>query len=388
MTRRRRGRATERRSRYHDHGMTNLRRGAGAIVLASGFALAPGACHSGLRASRDGAVEQPRLATDGQGGDEVRAADAVDTAVGSPAEAGGAIPDGLVPNCGMTTYRSEWAFADVLAVIDRSSSMALGMASDAPCDPGASDCTTRWEAVRLALRDVVPSKPHFRWSTLMFSSPGAASCEVGPNPQVPMMESAADAIDRAMSSAVPGGDSPTGAAIRAATAYLAGLADNAVKAILLFTDGEPRCGGVDSGSEWTEALDAISAAKAQGFPVGVFGLGPNPGDLDRLANAGGTTRAFPATSVQQLEDSLGEAFFNPEGGVRTCTFQTLQPPPDPALVYVFLNGEAVPRDGVNGWSFGAANVDIVLNGTSCDLSLTLNPVELAILFGCGQPAPL
>jgi Mg-chelatase subunit ChlD len=367
--------------------MTNLRRAAGAIALASGFALAPGACHSALHASRDGAVEQPRPATDAQRADDAQAGDAVDTVVGSPADAGGAIPDGLLPNCGMTTYRSEWAFTDVLAVVDRSSSMALGMASDAPCDTGASDCTTRWDAVRLALRDVVPSQPHLRWSTLMFPSPGAASCEVGPSPQVPMMESAADVIDSAMSSAAPGGDSPTGAAIRAATAYLAGLADNASKAILLLTDGEPRCGGVDGGSEWTEALDAISAAKAQGLLVGVVGLGPNPGDLDRLANAGGTTRAYPATSVKQLEDTLAGIFFNPEGSVRTCTFRTPQPPPDQALVYVFLNGEAVPRDGSNGWSFGATNVDIVLNGTSCDLSSTLNPVELAIVFGCGQPVP-
>ncbi|MBN2575552.1 MAG: VWA domain-containing protein, partial [Deltaproteobacteria bacterium] len=286
--------------------------------------------------------------------------------------------------CLTTTTTTVWGWADVLALVDRSSSMGLSMAGDEPCAPAGTHCTTRWDAVRSALLNLVPWQSHVRWGTLVFPSPGAESCAVGPTPQVPVMENAADAIGRAMSSVAPGGESPTGAAIRAAVAYLGDLADRDVKGIVLFTDGEPGCGGVDGGAAWAEALDAAAAAEAQGYPLFVFGLGPNPGDLDRLARAGGTDLYYPATSGQQLDDALGSIFWNPGDFVRSCSFATYEPPPDPTRVYVFLNGEPIPRDSNDGWSFGSQNSYIVLNGESCERLQSLDAVELAILFGCGD----
>jgi hypothetical protein len=369
--------------------MANAWRAAGGVWLASGLGLVAGACHSGLRVPRDAAVEQPAPAADGEGGDDVLAAAdvaAVDTA-DVPGDAGWFLPDGLGPICLTMTARSEWAWADIVAVVDRSSSMGLSIAADMPCAPGATDCTTRWDAVRGALLDLLPYPPHYRWGVLMFPSPGGGSCEVGPTPQVPCMENAAGAVETAMSALAPGGESPTGAALRAATAYLAGLSDHDFKAIMLFTDGEPSCGGVDGGSEWAEALDAANAAMAQGYPIAVVGLGPNPGDLDALAKAGGTDRYYPATSRRQLDDALATIFWNPGDLRYTCTFAIGEPPPDPARVYVFINGEPIPEDGNDGWSFGATTSTIVLNGRACELTLTLNPVEVAVLFGCSDAVP-
>jgi hypothetical protein len=357
----------------------------GGIGLASGLVLVAGACHSGLRVPRDAALEQSPAVADRQGSDappsppDIALVDTVDV---PPVDARWRLPDGAGPICWQMIATSEWAWADVVTVIDRSTSMGLSLGADVPCEPGAGDCTTRWDAVRSALLGVVLVEPHFRWGTQMFPSPGAASCEVAPAPEVPMLEDAAEAIDRALGSASPGGDAPTAAAIRAATAYLAGLADQDYKAMMLFTDGEPGCGSVDGGSGWDEALAAAAVAQAQGYPIFVFGLGPNPGDLDRLAKAGGTERYFPATSRQQLETALGSLFWH--GDSRSCTFVGSQPPPDPALVYVFINGEPIPYDGIDGWSFGWMSSTIVLNGRSCELTLTLNPVEVAVLAGCGD----
>ena len=365
--------------------MANAWRASGGVLLASGLVLVGGACHSGLRVSRDAAVEHAATGADGQGNDDVRAAADValgDTIDALAVDARWSVPDGVGPICWTMVATSEWAWADVLAVVDRSSSMGLGMAADVPCEAGAADCTNRWDAVKSALLEIGLAQPHFRWGTLMFPSPGAGSCTVEPAPQVPVMENAADAIDRAMSAVAPSGDTPTGAAIRAATAHLAGLADHDYKAIMLFTDGEPSCGGVDGGSEWAEALDAASAAYALGYPIYVFGLGPNPGDLDRVANAGGTRRYYPATSRQQLDDVLDSLFFH--GDSRSCNFATYGPPPDPTRVYVFINGEPIPQDGNDGWSFGWTDSVIVLNGRACELTLTLNPVEVAILLGCAD----
>jgi Mg-chelatase subunit ChlD len=369
--------------------MRNSWRGAGAVWLASELALASAACHSGLHVPRDAAVESAPTAADGQESADMRAAaDATlaDAVEAKALDARWSIPDGLGPICLTMVATSAWAWADVLAVIDRSSSMGLGMAADVPCEPGAGDCTTRWDAVKSALLEVGLVQPHFRWGTLMFPSPGSDGCAVAPAPEVPVMENAADAIERAMTTAAPGGETPTGAAISAAAAYLAGLAEQDYKAMMLFTDGEPSCSGVDSGSEWSDALAAATAASAQGYPIFVFGLGPNPGDLEQLAKAGGTDRHFSATSRQQLENALDSLFFFP-GDVRTCTFSTYEPPPDPTQVYVFINGELIPQDGNDGWTFDWANSSIVLNGRSCELTLTLNPVEVAVLFGCGDAGP-
>jgi hypothetical protein len=343
-----------------------------------------GACHSGLRVPRDAAIEQAPGLGDGQGSDAPPSPSDVswvDTVNVTPLDAGWYLPDGIGPICWRMVATSGWAWADVLAVLDRSSSMGLAMAADLPCAPGAGDCTTRWEAVKSALLGIGLAQPHFRWGALMFPSAGAGLCDVAATPQVPMLEDAAGAIDRAMSAGAPGGDRPTGAAIRAATAYLAGLADRDYKALMLFTDGVPGCGGVDGGSAWAEALDAAAAAFAQGYPLFVFGLGPNPGELDRLAAAGGTGRYYPATSRPQLEAALGSLFRY--GDSRSCIFVSSLPPPDPALVYVFINGEPIPRDDLDGWSFGGTTFAIVLNGRACELTLTLNPVEVAVLAGCG-----
>jgi hypothetical protein len=369
--------------------MANVCRDLCGLWLASSFVLVSGACHSGFHLPRDAAVEPAAAAPDGEGSDEVRAvADGAlaDTVDAEAVDARWSIPDGLGPICMTMSSTSEWAWTDVLAVVDRSSSMGLDIGADLPCETGAGDCTNRWDAVKSALLEVGLAQPHFRWGTLMFPSPGAESCAVGPAPQVPIMENAADAIEAAMSTVSPSGNTPTGAAIRAATAHLAGLAGGDFKAIMLFTDGEPSCEGVDGGSEWAEALDAAAAAEAQqGYPIYVFGLGPNPGDLDRLAKAGGTERFYPATSRRQLQETLGSLFFH--GDVRSCTFAADEPAPDPTRVYVYINGEPVPQDGNDGWSFGWTTSTIVLNGSSCELILTLDHVELVVLFGCGDAGP-
>ncbi len=365
--------------------MANGWRARLGLGLASGLALAPGACHSGLRLSRDAAVDAPSAADRPEPGDLTVVPDAIppDTLDVGTADAGWLMPDGLGPICGTLYRKTVSAPVDILAVVERSSSMTLALAAEGPCQPGEIDCMTRWEAVRLALSELTRNYPRLRWGTLLFPTPGGGACEVAATPQVPVPADPVDAIELAMSSTTPAGDSPTAAALGAAVAHLASLADSYEKMIVLFTDGEPSCEGVDGDAAGAEAVAAAGTAWAAGYQVYVIGLGPSPGDLDRLAKAGGTTSYYPVASRQQLDrlvqpPCIGCSLASP------CTLGGVEPP-DPTRVYVYLNGAPVPRDEVDGWTFRASSSTFLLVGSYCDMATSLESVEVAIYFGCPEP---
>jgi hypothetical protein len=292
-------------------------------------------------------------------------------------------------NCGNTTSDSTRQPADVLLVLDRSSSMNYSTSSDANCGSGATGCTARWPALTSAVNSTLSSTSGaVNWGLKLYTSPGGSACTVNAGVEVPISATSVAAIQTQISNTKPGNNTPTAQAIKAAADYLKTVTDPNGKFILLATDGEPNCGGSGSSGSGTTnvqgTIDAITATKAAGFPVYVVGIGPSVGNLDNFAAAGGTTNYFPATSPQALTD----AFASISKLVATCVFTSTKPPADPNNIAVYLNTNLVAKDDVDGWAFGADPSTIVLHGAACTEAMAATGSSVQILFGCpGGPPP-
>ena len=294
--------------------------------------------------------------------------------------------------CGFVTSTMIRSTTDVLLVLDRSSSMGKSLVSDCLCTAGTGDeggsvcsgtagCTDRWTAVKGAVVQVIASTADIHWGVELFPTPAGSLCSVSPTPQLPVGHDSGAMAQAQLDANSPAGNTPTAAAISAATAYLSALTDQSLRVIVLATDGEPNCGVGQSsptGNDLEATVAAITAAGRAGFLVYVLGAGPSVGDLDTMAQAGGTARHYPATSPEQLS----AAFSMISQVLTSCTFTLADPPPDPNNVAVYENKQLVPKDSTNGWNFGTTTSTILLLGSYCDNLRVAETTTVQILFGC------
>jgi hypothetical protein len=203
--------------------------------------------------------------------------------------------------------------------------------------------------------------------------------------EVAVGNNSAAAIQTNIASTSPSGSTPTARAITAATSYLKTVTDANAKVILLATDGEPNCrSGSSSGtSDVDGTLTAIDAALTAGYKVYVIGIGPEVGNLDNFALAGGTDHYFPANSAADLANALAAI----SKAVSSCTFELSETPPDPANVAVYLDGALVPMDANNGWAFASTAKTVVLTGATCEKVTSGEASKVQVLFGCPGQAP-
>jgi len=317
-------------------------------------------------------------------------------AAGVSGTGGTAVPS-TAGNCGSVTSKADRVPADVLLVQDASGSMTWSIAQDCDCQgsrnsstPPCQDrtnCVDRWSTLKSAVSAAVTANNGINWGLELFADPkdqSSQQCSVAAIPQVPIGNNTAAAIQQVLASVTPKSSTPTASAIKNATTYLKTVSDSNKKAILLATDGEPNCGGGQSNiTDLPNTLAAIKAAADAGFPVYVVGIGPSVGNLDSMAQNGGTSTYYPASSPQQLNDALAAI----SKVVASCSFTSTTPPPDLSLVYVYVDKQIVPKDASNGWAFGADNSTIVLHGSVCDAVMAGTSKLVEIVFGCPGIAP-
>jgi len=332
----------------------------------------------------------------------------LDTSPTSTGNAGNAGSTGSPPtssaNCGQQTMNTSKQAVDVLLVLDRSGSMGDDIAQDCKClsssnssnaaCPNLTTCKDRWSTVSSAVTATVASTPDILWGLKLFSTPeggntgrirgGGSACGVSNQVEVPVSANSAHAIQQVIAATSPANNTPTAAAITAATAYLKTVNDPNNKVILLATDGQPNCApGGASNSDVDGTIAAITAAKTAGFQVYVIGIGPSVGNLDKFAAAGGTGKYFPATSTKDLVDALASISVT----VGSCSFMLATAPPDTNNVAVYLDKSLLKRDPNNGWGFGATFQTIVLNGDPCNKIKSGKASTVQVLFGCPNTVP-
>jgi len=133
-----------------------------------------------------------------------------------------------------------------------------------------------------------------------------------------------------------------------------------------------------------QAVQSIAAAGIPVYVVGVPGSAPYASLLDELAIAGGTGRgsepqyyAIDTADQGALAGALSSIAAKITG---SCTLSLGNAPPDPGLVNVFFDEQALPQSGPDGWSLDGTTVTIA--GASCQKILDGDVLDVRIVAGC------
>lgn len=285
-----------------------------------------------------------------------------------PSGAGG----GGGSSCGGELFQSSHVQANFLIVLDHSGSMmeevnGTGMA--------------KWTIATAALRQVTTQyQSQIRFGLSMFSTP--QNCNAGMN-HVPVGDATAAQISMAMPATANGSGTPIAAALRQASTH-AGLMDpSRANFVMVVTDGKENCAGKP-----VDEVKALAAANIKTFVVG-FGSDVDATMLNNMAVSGGTARnTTPRYYQADNQTTLSAAFNSIAMGAIGCDFKLAQAPPDPSKIFVYVNGQLIPRDTTKkvGWDYnGPANDRVTLYGTVCDAVANDPTAKVQIIYGCPDP---
>lgn len=296
-------------------------------------------------------------------------------------------------NCGATTNELVKKPADLLLVLDRSSSMTRAMDSSNNCSATSTTCKQRWATMISSLTTVLDtSSADVYWGLKFFTSPAGANgsaCYVSSGVEVAVAPNNAATIQAQINEAGTSSYTPTRVAIETAVTYLDTVTDSNPKYILLATDGEPNCapGVSDTRAADLEAtIEAAQAAADAGYKVFVIGVGPEVGNLTAMAVAGGTTDFYPATTPEQLSEALESIVGTVAAG---CTYPVgATEVVNPNAIGVYLDKALVPQSATDGWSIDATNTTITLNGSYCASVTSGEKSVVQIFLPCKATDPL
>lgn len=326
-----------------------------------------------------------------------------------------------VQGCNDLEVEFESITPTILVLVDRSSSMF---------DQPLADYPNRWEPLKEALvgrHGVVTSfQRGIRFGFAAYSHQaqnGAGACplfnatEIGTNNYETIKDEydavSSDLVDPSVppvnDSNPSKGETPTGAALRAATDILSNFSAVGPKYILLVTDGEPdTCQAPDPQCGQDESIAAAQAAYAQGIGIYTIGVGEiGLSHLQDLANAGSglpvQQRPLPANCEEfqfnqgTYSTSGGNAtVFNPSdpeqlkadiagvvGSTRSCVYTMNEEVElDKAHLGTVLVNDVMARyDDKDGWRMNSPT-ELELLGASCiAVKTTINP-DVFISFPC------
>jgi hypothetical protein len=333
-------------------------------------------------------------------------------------------PEACGEFCGETFLHEVTAPPNLYFLVDRSGSMGAFV-------DGAS--LTKYDMARKVLGDLLTVIGHrVRYGASIFPA-DTESCGGGLEVFVPTLGGlpACDGsfdpqlVDflRRFGNFAPGGSTPTAAALTELRSELQGLDGDTY--LVLLTDGAPNCNlDTTCGSDQcTLNIEGASVARractpdfnccdadntgpgapgycvdgdatehqiarlaAHGVPtfvVGMPGAEPYSDLLARLAVAGGTARqGAVAYYAVKDQDELQQALYAIGTGVAiSCSIQLDAPPDDPGMVNVYFDGELVPADPDNGWSWDGDS-EIRVNGEACDRLKAGDVIDARAVFGC------
>jgi hypothetical protein len=329
--------------------------------------------------------------------------------------------------CGVTSVEASFSAANVLLVIDKSSSM-----DDMP--EGFE--LKKWEALKAALEGALDeASPDMSFGLLLYPF-GTESqiplecfdgcCEVPKGPaavQVPVTagESGTSQIMQALAETSPGGGTPTAAALDAALTYFTTGEGQSLKGdryVLLATDGGPNCdpdntcdaahctpnldGQCEAGNccagegayclddaAVVEKLEALAAAGIPTFVVGIPGTEKYAEYLDAFAIAGGVTSpnappAYYAVAASGGVEQLSRTFIDITTHlVRSCNVDLGEAPGDKNLVNVAVDCQVIPFADGSGWDIDLEQPSqLAIAGEACEKLKTQGAERVDVVYGC------
>ncbi|HVJ94009.1 MAG TPA: vWA domain-containing protein [Labilithrix sp.] len=199
----------------------------------------------------------------------------------------------------------------------------------------------------------------------------------------------------------PAGGTPTEPALEGAIAHAKSIKTSGKNvAVILATDGEPQ--DCDSDTEGVKTI-AANGVKA-GVRTYVIGVGPSTGNLNGLAESGGTSTAImiPTSDAAQVSADLQTAIDKIARSLLGCHFGLPTPPAGQTLDVNAVNVNYTPPDGTlktlaysancantNGWHYDSTSApkQIILCSAACETAQAQLGAKLDIVFGCTTAVP-
>jgi hypothetical protein len=287
--------------------------------------------------------------------------------------------------CG-EAFDAEKVVPNLLLVVDRSCSMKEKI-----------DGTPKWDiTVDVISALTTKYEAEIRWGLTLFPDVESPSCQQADVPipiadgnEAPIQTMLMDAQDIA-DPYYPNGPCITNidTAVDQASKEQELYDPNHPGHVMLLTDGKQygcSFAGGDTGTE--QIITMLHDDGVTTFVVG-FGSGVDANALDAFAVAGGAPlqgdpRYYQADDAMQLEDALDGII----GGIVGCSFKLDEEPPDAEQLYVFFDGEKVPRDPNHqeGWDYDANTNTITFYGSYCDGLQNLEVDDVDVVWGCDEP---
>ncbi|HYQ15574.1 MAG TPA: vWA domain-containing protein [Polyangiaceae bacterium] len=332
--------------------------------------------------------------------------------------------------CGVTSVEATFSAANVLLVIDKSSSMD---------DQPEGFELKKWAALKSALGPALLTvQDEMSFGLLLYPfgeqaeipldcfegccevPSGPAAVQVGIEPGVRSIAKVMAALD----ATAPGGGTPTAAALEGALAYFTSGAGKDLKGdrfVLLATDGGPNCGkrettcaadhctpnldGLcpsDQGNccvgEGSYCLDsdavvqnirALAEAGVPTFVVGIPGTESYAEYLNAFANAGSvpnpnTPPDYYAVAAQGGVEALTQTFSDITTHlVRSCEVDLGPGAPEKRLVNVAVDCSVVPFEDGAGWNISADEpTTLRLAGEACERVEREGARRIDVVYGC------
>ena len=279
---------------------------------------------------------------------------------------------GLVPICDTTTSEFMPVAPNILLILDQSGSMR----SDGKM--------TKAKNALDIMADRLATEVRFGLVTFGIQNQGC-----NPSRKLPMGTHTAAAIKASYANVFPDGGTPTANALQDSASQRWFSEQNDVlddvrpKAIVLITDGETSrgCGGGHNGAVQS-VTTTLQNENVKTYAVG-FGSGADIGQLNELAQAGGTNNYYNASDANTLVSVLEMIARD----VISCSYVLATPPQDPSKIWVNVNGTQIPREATNGFAYDAAANTVTINGTACTTLQAGDPAttQVEIEFGCATP---
>jgi hypothetical protein len=330
-------------------------------------------------------------------------------------------------SCGTTELKAEPPVANVLLVIDKSSSM----------ENQGGFTKSKWLTLKEALADALDatrSRVSYGLDFYPFSQEPASvpdTCETpetgGPLVPIAGGQDSVEEILVSLAAHEPAGGTPTAAALARAGAYFAsgdGAALDGEKYVLLATDGGPNCNpdltcdassctinmeGLDCAGNCCdpakdpngptscldedgtlEAVTALANAGVKTFVVGIPGSQFYADTLDRVALAGlvpndtGDSKYYRVSADGDAEGLTEVLTKITTSVITTCRLQLASDPPALDRINVEIDDAPVPQRGDDGWEIDETTSPptLVLRGETCRLLETEGAGSIRVTFGC------
>ncbi len=273
-------------------------------------------------------------------------------------------------SCGGQKFEATATEANILIVLDHSCSMQEVIAN----------ARSKWDTATTAVRNVTAqnaANDKLRFGLQLFSLQ-TSQCNPG-QINVPVGVSTANAISSALPAQAQGNSTPIGGALHVAAT--SGELTDTTRAnyVLLITDGMENCGGAP-----VAEVEGLFSRGVRTYSVG-FGSDVDEQRLTQMAIRGGTARAttpryFQADNPVDLEAALSAI----ASGAASCDFTLTSTPPNPAKLFVAVDGQFFPRDParISGWDYQAAGNRVTLYGPACDIVSQRPGARVSIIYGC------